>query len=173
MRLISTALFFVSLGLTGCAPERADSGPSYPGWALEADAAGDDFLLEASDVHQWVLQIDESGTPCADCTVEQQAQLAVHLDVQAVDAPAKMKVALVGHGLRVEREVSVQTEDAVLLVGPIYQGCSTAPRCSEQLQLELVADAPVRGTWSATVRAESTHDAEKWTPNAKLDVRVR
>ena len=166
MRLISTALLLVSLGFTGCAPDTADSGPSYPGWALEAGTSGETFLLEAGDSRKWSLDVESTGVPCEGCTVEQQAQIAVTVDIQTVDAPSELQVALIAEGLRVGRE-------NVLLVGPVFQGCRAAPKCREELQLELVSDAAVRGSWSVTARAESMHDAEKWEHGATLGVRLK
>ena len=171
MRLIPAALLLVFA--VACAPDTADSGPSYPGWALEAEATGEPFVLEAGNVHEWALAVASQGTSCVGCTVQQQAQVAVTLDAQAVDEPASVQVALVGDDLRVEREVQVSGRESVLLVGPLFQRCSTAPACDEDLRLEIRADAPVRGSWSVGARAESTHDAEDWRPAASLDVRVR
>jgi len=73
----------------------------------------------------------------------------------------------------VEREVDVDRRQSVLLVGPVFQGCTTAPECSESVRLEVLADAPVRGSHQVSARAESTHDAEDWQPAATLGVRLR
>lgn len=144
------------LVVVGCAPDRADSGPTYPGWALEAQHGP----VEAADgVHRLELN-GRALNPCEDCEVEHEAQLTVSF--QVAELTGVLDLALTVGGERAERRVS--REGDVLLRVPVFADCEFA--CVEPVLLEIHGDA--QATWTASSVWLTTHDSETWTPRAEL-----
>jgi len=153
------------LVVLGCSPDFADSGPTYPGWALEAQSA----KLSISAGRHTLLARGETVNPCQGCTIEHDAQLTVRLELDGME-PA-------GGGDRegLDLRLTVGSESAerrvtrvgdVLLRVPLFQDCDQS--CVAEAILEIDPATKVSGTWSAEVTWLTMHDSETWKPTARL-----
>lgn len=145
--------------MAGCSPDLADSGPVYPGWALEQSTSG----VDAGEVRTGLV-VTLEGEPCVECVVIHEAELAVEVHASQ-DVTASIGSAS-GAPL-VERNISAGSSG--LLVVPLFEECTSAPTCTQGVELRVLGEGDVR--WRATARSTSTHDAELWAPQAALTLR--
>lgn len=148
--------------ITACTADLADSGPVYPGWALEQTKSGAQ-PVDGEARAGIVATLD--GVRCDGCTVEHEAELTVEIAADGSDMSASIRSAS-GAAL-VERTVA--DGQSALLVVPLFSACSTAPACTQGVELHVAGHGVA--TWSAHARSLSTHDAELWEPGATLTLR--
>ncbi len=148
----------------GCSPDFADSGPTYPGWALEAQSTR---LSIASGKHTLHIR-GETINPCQGCSIEHDAQLTVRLEVEGMEVAGGER-----QGLDVRLSVGEESAERrvtrvgeVLLRVPLFKGCDQ--NCRADATLEIDPATEVSGSWSAEATWLTVHDSETWKPTARL-----